>query len=448
MTHAAPPLSQDQEAALAKMAAWCADPMADQFFRLYGGAGTGKTTMLDTFLRRHGLTPLRPRLGTKPEDKDYVGDTLVAAPTGKAAQIVADRLSDFKAQDGRTLHSLFKAPIPIMDSAATAANEKLDALNRRIAQAREAGNTAQAHALMEERGDLVDVVRRGTVTQWDDNPDPDSRHAKVLIVDEASMVGMAMKPNLDKCGCKILAVGDPFQLPPPKDVPGITNVPPDAELTTVHRFAAGGMIAMLGQHLRSGNWFNKEVKTDEVVVTRDTFDVKRVMGADILLVWRNATRMRLNRDIRARLGFKGTFARDPNERLICIKNNHELGIMNGTRVRLIDSVVYRGELQADVQPLFDDGRPMGPVVAGVPIWTGDMERHYDKGADDIAERIPPGHLALTYSWVVTCHKAQGSEYQKVALFAEDGLRAVMGREALRWAYTGVTRAKERLVVFA
>lgn len=448
MTHTVPPLSPDQEAALVKMAAWYADPMADQFFRLYGGAGTGKTTIMDTFLRRHGLAPLRHRVGTKPEAKDFVGGALVAAPTGKAAQIVANRLDGFKAQDGRTLHSLFKAPIPIMDSAATAANEKLDALNRRIAQAREAGNTAQAHALMEERGDLVDVVRRGTVTQWDDNPDPDSRHAKVMIVDEASMVGMAMKPNLDKCGCKILAVGDPFQLPPPKDVPGITNVPPDAELTTVHRFAAGGMIALLGQHLRTGNWFNKEVMTDEVVVTRDAFDTKRVMGADILLVWRNATRMRLNRDIRARLGFKGTFARDPDERLICIKNNHELGIMNGTRVRLIDSVVHRGELQADVQPLFDDGRPMGPVVAGVPIWTGAMERHYDKGADDIAERIPPGHLALDLAYAVTVHKSQGSEYGKVVLFAEDGLRAVMGREALRWAYTGVTRAKERLVVFA
>ena len=47
-----------------------------------------------------------------------------------------------------------------------------------------------------------------------------------------------------------------------------------------------------------------------------------------------------------------------------------------------------------------------------------------------------------YGYCITCHKAQGSEYNKVLVF-EEYLR---GSDHARWLYTAATRAKEKLVI--
>ena len=47
-----------------------------------------------------------------------------------------------------------------------------------------------------------------------------------------------------------------------------------------------------------------------------------------------------------------------------------------------------------------------------------------------------------YGYCITCHKAQGSEYDKVLVF-EEYLR---GSDHARWLYTAATRAKEKLVI--
>ena len=47
-----------------------------------------------------------------------------------------------------------------------------------------------------------------------------------------------------------------------------------------------------------------------------------------------------------------------------------------------------------------------------------------------------------YGYCVTCHKSQGSEYDKVLVF-EEHLR---GGDHARWLYTAATRAKKKLVI--
>jgi hypothetical protein len=60
------------------------------------------------------------------------------------------------------------------------------------------------------------------------------------------------------------------------------------------------------------------------------------------------------------------------------------------------------------------------------------------------KRFPKGMRPLTfdYGYCITCHKAQGSEYDKV-LVLEEFLR---GSDHDRWLYTAATRAKEKLVI--
>ena len=48
-----------------------------------------------------------------------------------------------------------------------------------------------------------------------------------------------------------------------------------------------------------------------------------------------------------------------------------------------------------------------------------------------------------YAYAITCHKAQGSEFDYVIVFDESW---AFGEERRRWLYTAVTRAKEKLII--
>jgi exodeoxyribonuclease-5 len=49
-----------------------------------------------------------------------------------------------------------------------------------------------------------------------------------------------------------------------------------------------------------------------------------------------------------------------------------------------------------------------------------------------------------FAYAITCHKAQGSQWDDVVLYDESGV--FDGDTARRWIYTGITRAASRLTV--
>ena len=48
-----------------------------------------------------------------------------------------------------------------------------------------------------------------------------------------------------------------------------------------------------------------------------------------------------------------------------------------------------------------------------------------------------------FAYAITCHKAQGSEFDSVVVFDESWL---FGEDRHRWLYTAITRAKKRLLI--
>ena len=48
-----------------------------------------------------------------------------------------------------------------------------------------------------------------------------------------------------------------------------------------------------------------------------------------------------------------------------------------------------------------------------------------------------------FAYAITCHKAQGSEFDSVVVFDESWL---FGEDRYRWLYTAITRAKKRLLI--
>src|SRR5437868_6877705 len=139
-----------QDAALKAVANWLkAKPGRNgtpPVFRLFGYAGTGKTT-----LARHIADGVS-------------GEVKFAAFTGKAALVMRNKGCD----DASTIHSL-------------------------IYRARESGEEQPSFEL------------------WDDAP---ASKAKLIVIDECSMVDAELGRDLMSFECPLLVLGDPAQLPP------------------------------------------------------------------------------------------------------------------------------------------------------------------------------------------------------------------------------------------
>jgi exodeoxyribonuclease-5 len=153
-------------------------------FRLFGYAGTGKTTLAQHIA----------------EAVD--GEVKFAAFTGKAALVMRNKGCD----NASTIHSL-------------------------IYRARESG------------------VEQPSFELWDDAP---ASKAKLIIIDECSMVDAELGRDLMSFDCPLLVLGDPAQLPPIQGGGFFTDCEPDAMLTEVHRQAQDDPIVRMSMDVREG----------------------------------------------------------------------------------------------------------------------------------------------------------------------------------------------------
>ena len=64
---------------------------------------------------------------------------------------------------------------------------------------------------------------------------------------------------------------------------------------------------------------------------------------------------------------------------------------------------------------------------------------FPKNPDAFADRT-----LVDYAYAITCHAAQGSEWKSVLIY-DDNMWSSNRISRLRWLYTAVTRAKEKLV---
>jgi exodeoxyribonuclease-5 len=73
-----------------------------------------------------------------------------------------------------------------------------------------------------------------------------------------------------------------------------------------------------------------------------------------------------------------------------------------------------------------------------------VRREFFEGTEERLEwPDKKGTQEFTFGYALTCHKAQGSQWDKVCLFDEG---ASFRDESMRWRYTAATRAAEELTV--
>src|SRR5262249_61516488 len=92
-------------------------------------------------------------------------------------------------------------------------------------------------------------VEQPSFELWGDAP---ASKAKLIIIDECSMVDAELGRDLKSFGVPLIVLGDPAQLPPIQGGGYFTDAPPDAMLTQVHRQARPHPVVRLSMDIRAG----------------------------------------------------------------------------------------------------------------------------------------------------------------------------------------------------
>ena len=369
--------SPQQDAALLAVSHWL-KAGRPQIFRLFGYAGTGKTTLARKIA------------------EDAGGEVLFAAFTGKAAQVMRNK----GCANARTIHSLIYRP----------RGEKAE---------KETGEMQPAFSLN----------RASPVAK-----------AKLIVVDECSMVDQALGRDLLSFGTPVLVLGDPGQLPPVKAGEGgggyFTEAEPDVMLTEIHRQARDNPIVALAQTVREGGRPDYGRYGDSRVIGRDDIDSTEVLAADQVLVGRNRTRHLYNRRIRTLKGFEGVLPA-AGDKLVCLRNSSEKGLLNGGLWRVSTVGTKPSPILTMLVKSEDDG-PQG-ISAKIRV----PKKMFEEGPEAVAWEQRKHSDEFDYGYALTVHKAQGSQWDKVVLFDESfAFRDSRGR----WLYTAITRAAEAITI--
>lgn len=360
--------TNQQAAALKAVAKWLRDPYGAQVFRVFGFAGTGKTT-----LAKHLA--------------EYVdGGVCFACFTGKAALVLKKK----GCPGASTIHSLIY---------------KVDDAD-------------------EQHPEFIL------------NPDSPLAFAELAIIDEVSMVDEDLGRDLLSFGKKVLVLGDPMQLKPVKNSEGFFTNPkdrPDIMLTEIRRQTAENPIIRLSMDVREGRGLAVGDYGAARVIHRSQLDPDQVLAADQVLAGMNKTRRAFNRRIRELRGRTSPLPQE-DDRLVCLQNNRELGLLNGSLWRTQRASTARNIVTLQVDSLDGLGDP-GEITVPTAFFLGTEA--------DLDWRVKREHEQFDFGECLTVHKSQGSQWDNVMLFDES---ATFREQRINHLYTGITRAAEELTV--
>ncbi|HWK13310.1 MAG TPA: ATP-dependent RecD-like DNA helicase [Rhizobiaceae bacterium] len=350
-----------------------------QIFRLFGYAGTGKTT-----LARHFA-----------EHVD--GQVQFAAFTGKAAQVLRAK----GATNARTIHSLIYRP-----------------RGEEAVEDESTGKTSMSPTFSLNRQSPI-------------------ARAKLVVIDECSMVDEQLGRDLMSFGTPILVLGDPAQLPPISGGGFFTEAEPDYLLTEIHRQARDNPILRLALDVREGREFDYGDYGAARVIGRDGVDQELVLAADQVLVGTNRTRRRYNQRLRQLKGFEAHYPQ-AGDKLVCLRNDPAKGLLNGSLWKVMTSSreTVKPGINLLVSPEEDDP---DRGVAKIKL----LKAAFENPEDEIPWQQKKRFDDFDYGYALTVHKAQGSQWNNVVLFDESW---AFKETRQRWLYTAITRAAEQLTV--
>ncbi|MBR5852957.1 MAG: AAA family ATPase [Alistipes sp.] len=440
----------NQKKIIEKLSQWLADPDYRRIFKLNGYAGTGKTTIIAA------LVSALKELGIK---------TILLAPTGRAAKVLAH----YSNSEALTIH-------------------------KRIYRERTTANYEAKFSLdfNKERGALFIVDEASMLTT---SSTEDSTFGSGNLLDDLVKYVHSGKE------CRLMLVGDDAQLPPVGD--DFSPALDPATLLPYGDVEYATMDEVVRQTQDSGILFNATMlrcMLENQIYEIPRFDTSypdfiRVEGGElmeqlqecydrygrdntILITRSNKRANRYNEGIR-RYNLSAEEEIESGDMLMVVKNNYHYAerdehspmsfVANGDVVRLkrirrfeefygfrfIDAVVEfpdYGDYPMSVKVM------LNTLSSESPSLTREESRNLfyevEKDYTDITSKIKRfkairenphfNAMQVKFAYAVTCHKAQGGQWKAVfvdrCLFGDE----TMSKDMLRWLYTAITRATERV----
>jgi len=437
------------------------DAELGRVFAILGKAGSGKTRLLADLGRLLAEADVEQVTADHDLKRSGRRTFAIVAPTNKAASVLRNR-----GVEATTIHRIIYTPLYDPEY------EKLADWLREGGKGERPEHDSLAEGMLDRAlaffietesipAALASAGLRGSefITGWtrrDDSID-------IGLVDESSMLDDKQLEDLRRVFDTLILFGDPAQLAPvgQSDAMAFDSLPDGAKihLEQVHRQAEGNPIVELAYALADPELdfegferlLRETAERDDRVVIAGRADAAQMARAP-MLVWRNATRIRLIHAFRTAYGIPETVL-EKGEPLICdgaeIPMKHrkkrialeQAGLVKGAQVFYQGPGRKPGFARLYVAGAAD---PQISVASIIQI---------ERGAD--AEPIIPlaarmGAVFL-HGAACTIHKAQGSQWPEVQVFAPDLYAAARSNRMenglplwKRLAYVAITRAQQRI----
>ena len=288
----------------------------------------------------------------------------------------------------------------------------------------------------------------------------------IIVVDEVSMAPKTLIDLLFSHNVYVICLGDPGQLPPiDKNEDNHLLDHPHVFLDEIMRQAQESEIIQLTMKIRNNEpidyYDGKEVK----IIPYSQLNTGVLQWADQVLTATNVKRQAINNQMRQLLNYPD-YPVD-GDKMICLRNywedfsNNGDPLINGTigilqnsfqtwrqLPRFIKSNVKKfdilmGDLivpdMNDIYLMTEMDRQM--IISGIKCCDWKLSYQLGKLRPTYGEIVPK---EFTYAYAITCHKAQGSEWNKVLVLEEPF--PFDKKEHIQWLYTACTRASEKLVL--
>lgn len=474
-------LTSDQEVAIQKLTSFLNNDQ--KLFILKGYAGSGKTTLLK------GLVEYL-------EDRNK--SICLMAPTGRAAKVISEK-TGFEAS---TIHKAIYS-FSNMEEVKDVATEDSPA----FIYSYKLNSNSEHHnsiIIVDEASMLADVYSQGEYFRFGSG--------YVL----SDLIEYSRIQNLTS-DSKIIFVGDPAQLPPV----GMNFSPALDEKYLLEKYQleseAASMKEVVRQNEKSGiastaanirkcltsscfndfDFGNNQDDIKNIQYSDFIQQYKLTPGKKIIVTYKNSTAQQINEWIRTDK-YGANLPPQPRDHVIIGKNNYQQGIMNGefglvleagqtttskdvflkikggegkyislkfreikllipdtntsqrtVHALMLENFLYgNGQIDPDVQQaLYVD------FIQRHPTLKPNTEPFRDKLIHDPYFNA----IRLKYGYAVTCHKAQGGEWNSVFTFWDKGVSSNFNffesiqdkkgkdnAEFYRWAYTAITRASKKL----
>lgn len=406
----------------------CTD-LSNRIVAVTGEAGTGKTTIIKLvynnfidYINEHKekFTKLTTVIDDyKFNAEDYIA---VVAPTGKAAK----RIEEATGIPAMTIHRLLEYPMP---------------------------------------GDIDEKTGKPLSTSTPKRDRNNPIRQKIVICDEYAMVSYEVHRNLIDAlprGGVVRMFGDCNQLEPIEESKLLIGKPsqfqemlakfPSVVLNHIHRQDDGSNIITNAHKINFGIM---PLRTDDFVIN---YTSDRVLPTQIIeeLIKKDSEYYTVNKQILSpsRKSWIGTdklnlmiqmqrfcdrieqgfpierhnwdkskdFCLFIGDKVIFTKNNYDLGVFNGESGIVTDIKLY-GNVTIDFGDRIVDIPPTQTI------------QYYSK----MIEYNPQKDISLAY--VITTHKAQGSEYDEITYILD---RSVIYNSSRKNLYTAITRAKKKV----